>query len=217
MKKLFFAIIMFTVVSSNNAQIDITAAMGINFVNTSSFTDYLNINFVNSDEQLSSFSSTINFMGEGAYELNPTFQIAAEYVYEFYSITPAGGKVPFYKASYTHHKPSLIAYYVIPGEGYKIKFGGGAGLRILSLDEQLPNSPASFNRSSTGFGLVLKAQGYTLLSGDFYANIGADVRYDIPGEPKNNGVAILDQTINENVNINSISFGVHLGVAYLIK
>ena len=217
MKKLFFVLTMFVFVSSNNAQIDLTAAMGINFVNTSSFTDYLNINFVNSDEQLSSFSSTINFMGEGAYEVNPTFQIAAEYVYEFYSITPAGGKVPFYKASYTHHKPSLIAYYVIPGEGYKIKFGGGAGLRILSLDEQLPNSPASFNRSSTGFGLVLKAQGYTLLSGDFYANIGADVRYDIPGEPKNNGVAILDQTINENVNINSISFGVHLGVAYLIK
>ena len=217
MKKIFLAIIMFTVVSSNNAQIDITAAMGINFVNTSSFTDYLNINFINSDEQLASFSSTINFMGEGAYELNPTFQIAAEYVYEFYSVTPAAGKVPFYKASYAHHKPSLIAYYVIPGEGYKIKFGGGGGLRILSLDEQLPNSPSSFNRTSSGFGLVLKAQGYTLLSGNFYANIGADVRYDIPGEPKNNGVAILDQTINENVNINSISFGVHLGIAYLIK
>jgi hypothetical protein len=216
MKKLFPILILLITVSSSKAQVDITAAMGINFVSTPSFNDYLNINFINSDEQLASFNSTINFLSEGAFTINPGFQIAAEYVYEFYSITPAAGKVPFYEASYTHHKPSVIAYYVIPGIGYKLKFGGGAGIRFLSLEEQLPNSPLATTHSSTGFGVVLKAQGYTLLSGNFYANIGADLRYDMPGEPTDNGTPIIDRTIDQNVNINSVAFGFHLGVAYIL-
>ncbi|MBL1212308.1 MAG: hypothetical protein HND52_03000 [Ignavibacteriae bacterium] len=217
MKKLFLILFLFISVSVSKAQIDLTAAMGINFVNSPSFNDYLNINFINSDEQLASFNSTINFMGEGAVTLTPSFQIAGEYVYEFYSITPASGKVPFYEASYAHHKPSAIAYYVISGTGYKLKFGGGAGIRFLSFEEQLPNSPVSTSHSTTGFGIVLKAQGYTLLSGNFYANIGGDLRYDLPGEPTNNGTPIIDRTIDENVNVNSVAFGFHLGIAYILN
>ena len=106
---------------------------------------------------------------------------------------------------------------MIPGIGFKFKFGAGGGLRFLSLEEQLPNSPVAITHTTSGVGFMLKAQGYTLLSGDFYANIGADLRYDLPGDPEENGNPIVDRTINENVDVNSLSFGIHLGVAYFLN
>ena len=58
--------------------------------------------------------------------------------------------------------------------------------------------------SSTGFGVVLRAEGNTVLSENLYANIGLDIRYDANGEPSDSdGNKITN--FNENVNFNSLS------------
>jgi len=44
------------------------------------------------------------------------------------------------------------------------------------------------------------------LSDNVYANIGGDIRYDLNGKP--------NLITNENVNLNTLSLGVRLGVTY---
>ena len=111
--------------------------------------------------------------------------------------------------------PSVLGYYVIRGEGYNFKFGGGAGVRFLSVNVTRNGSALATNYSSTGFGAILRAEGNTLLGGSVFANIGFEIRYDINGEPDNNGKYLYNRVLNENVNFNAFSSGVRLGITYI--
>ncbi|MFC2133512.1 hypothetical protein ACFLTH_02745 [Bacteroidota bacterium] len=213
MKKIIFTSFFLIWSSSLFAQFDISGGMGISFVNNSSLTDYLNIYFPSSSE-LGSFNSSVEFFIEGDYTLSEDFQLGVEYAYQIFSHNTQTGNSGTYDLSYGHHKPSIVGYYVVSGAGYKFKFGGGVGYRIISLDEQIF---ATTNYSASGLGFLLRAQGNTLLSGDLYVNVGLDLRYDLPGEPKNGNQYIVDNTINENINVNSLSVGIRVGVSYFIK
>jgi hypothetical protein len=61
----------------------------------------------------------------------------------------------------------------------------------------------------------VRAEGNTLLGGNIYAKIGAQAGYDFNGEPENDGVPIFNNASDENVNFNSLSVGVSLGVSYI--
>ena len=120
-----------------------------------------------------------------------------------------------YKLSYQILMPTVVNYYVISGKGYTFKFGGGVGLRFVSADQQLPATPSVINYSSTGFGFLLKADGNTLLSGNLYANIGVDLRYDFNGEPKSSSGYLYNNVYKKNVNFNALSAGIRLGLSYI--
>jgi len=209
MKKYIFIFLIFFVAKNLLAQVDLAAGMGISFVNNSSLNDYLNYSFPSEDE-LSAFSSTAEFYFEADYSVTPSFQLGIEDVYTLYSYSTFLG-ITNYEISYGHHKPSLLAYYVIAGEGYKFKFGGGAGIRIVDLTEKIHISE---DFSTVGFGFLLRAQGHTKLGDNFYANVGGTMRLDFPGEPSNGERKIHNNITNENVNINSFSVSVDIGVSY---
>ncbi|MCH7771688.1 MAG: hypothetical protein IIA49_11850 [Bacteroidetes bacterium] len=89
----------------------------------------------------------------------------------------------------------------------------------MSVDETRNTSVAKTNYSSVGFGTILRIEGNTLLGGNVYANIGADIRYDVNGEPENAlGKKLVYRSQNENeiVNFNTLSIGVRLGITYII-
>ena len=79
----------------------------------------------------------------------------------------------------------------------------------------LPFSSNSNNYSSVGFGILLRAVGNTALGSNVYANITGDIRYDLNGTPKNNGNPIRNETLDNNVNLNSLSVGLSLGITYI--
>ncbi|GJQ63907.1 MAG: hypothetical protein SCALA702_29600 [Melioribacteraceae bacterium] len=213
MKKIIL-ILMFSSLSLYS-QIDVTAGMGVSFVNQPSFTDYINYYFAPGDDQLPSFGSTVEFFGEIGYDINKKYQVGVEYAHQIYSYNVTSYKAGFYDVSYTQLKPTVMAYYLIPGPGYKLKLGGGVGPRFVNMEEQKANSVTKQEFSATGFGIVLKAMGHTLLGDNLYATIGADLRYDMPGElSDDNDTTINNISLNENVNVNSISIGVKLGVSY---
>ena len=88
--------------------------------------------------------------------------------------------------------------------------------RFLSVTEtkKWQGSEASF--SSIGFGSLLRVEGNTALAENVYANIGFDLRYDINGEPDNSsGGKLVNNVKGENVNFNSFSLGIKLGISYL--
>lgn len=201
MKKLFvlsFYLLSFQAVS---AQIDVVGGMGISFVYSPSLTDYLNLR---ADEELQAFSSSVEFYGEVDYTLSGKYQLGIEYVYSLYDFSSsyAGG----YTLNYTQHKPSILAYYVISGEGYKFKFGAGAGVRILNLTE---NIIIDEDFSTIGFGMLVRAQGHTKLGDNIYANIGTTLRTDFLGVPSNS-----KNEFHNNTNFNSFSTSVDIGLSY---
>jgi hypothetical protein len=112
--------------------------------------------------------------------------------------------------------PSVMAYYVLLGNGFNFKFGGGAGPRFVNVSENKKWQGTEDSYSSIGFGGLLRVEGNTALAENVYANIGLDLRYDINGEPEdNNSNKLVNNVKSENVNFNTFSLGVKLGISYL--
>ena len=219
MRKFLFITLLFISNTLALAQTELKGVMGIYFLSVPSMQDYINQSgLASSNNQLVSFVSSVEFAVEGGFFLSKSFEITLEVAYQIYSfndVKPQGKD----ELSFNNLMPSLMGYYVLSGDGYNFKFGGGAGVRFVSVDETRNTSVAKTNYSSVGFGTILRIEGNTLLGGNVYANIGADIRYDVNGEPENalgKKLAYRSQNENENVNFNTLSIGVRLGITYII-
>ncbi len=196
-------------------QVELKGVMGIYFFSAPSMQNYINQKFAPPNDQLPSFVSSVMFAGEGGYFISRNFVATVELAYQLYSYTTSstGGK---YDLTYTNVMPTLLAYYVIAEQGYNFKFGGGVGARFPGVDESLPATGVTTSYSSVGYGIIGRIEGNSLLGGGVYANIGADIRYDVNGEPENNGSPLYNNIQKENVNFNAFSVGVRLGITYII-
>jgi hypothetical protein len=213
MKKLLLSIFLFAFSQCINAQFSFNASMGLDFRYGSSFRDYINANYPSQGNLLQPFKSAASFSFEVDYRIKENFEIGLQYNLLVDSYNTPIGTAGNYEILFNHHRPSLMAYYVIPGDGYQFKFGGGAGYRFISMTEKVYTST---NYSASGIGLVLCAAGNTQLSKNLFALIGLDASYDAPGEVSNGGQKLVNNSIGENLNMNSISFGIYLGVTYKI-
>jgi hypothetical protein len=213
MKKIAILFLLIIISNFSLAQIELKGTMGINFLSVPSLQDY--INFSHPDDQLGSFNSAVIFAIEGGYFLSPNFLISLDGAYQLFSYTnvSTNGK---YEMIYTALPISVLGYYVIGGDGYNIKFGAGVGPRFVNIQESLPGLGTTEDYNSTGVGFLIRVDGNTMLGGGFYANIGADLRYDLNGEPDNNGKKLTNSVYNQNVNLDTFALGVKLGISYLI-
>ncbi len=212
LNKIFFIVLFFS--NSLFAQWDLRASMGLNFTNMPGLRDYLNQNYANSNEQLSAFSSAVEFGVEAGYLINANFQLGLELAYELNSYTFTGFASNF-NFDYNLYMPSLSGYYVVPGEGYKLKFGAGVGPRFLMVTQNSGFTNVKQNYSSAGLGFLLKADGCTALSKNLYAYIAGDLRYNFNGKPKDGiGKTITVNAYGDELIMNSLSVGLKLGIAY---
>ncbi len=198
-------------------KIDLRGSMGLNFVSMTNLRDYINSNYASPQDQLGTFSSAIEFAFEGGYLIKQNFQVGLELAYETnsFNYTFLLGN---YNFEYSLFMPSLLSYYVISGEGYKFKFGGGIGPRFISANEVLPTSTSKDNYSNLGLGFLMKVDGSTLLSDKMYAYISIDVRYNLNGKPKKDGKEFIINSKNgyEGLELNSFSSGLKIGIAILL-
>jgi hypothetical protein len=208
MKYLLTLIISCFIITTSYSQYEIRAGMGINFGSTPSLKDY--INQIAGYQQLGSFNSAVVFSGEFDYSVSNSYDIGFELGYLLYSVTFS--TFGTYDFSYHNIMPSVTSYYVIRGDGYNFKFGGGVGLRLVSANESQPATPSAINYTSTGFGVLLRAAGNTRLSDNFYVYVAGNLRYDINGDLKD-WTAHHSSDYNQ-VNLNTFSAGVNLGITY---
>jgi len=192
--------------SSTYSQYEVRGAMGINFGSTPSLKDY--INQVAQDQVLSSFNSAVIFSGEFDYSVSQSYDLGFELGYLLNSVT--FNTFGTYDFSYHVIMPSFTSYYVIRGDGYNFKFGGGVGLRLVSADETQPSSASAINYTSLGPGFLLRVAGNTRLTGNVFVYIAGDLRYDLNGKLK--GWSASHD--NNQVNLNSFSAGVNIGITY---
>lgn len=211
MKKLL--ILLFFISVYNFAQSnEISATMGIDFISTPSFKEYIDQNYAAGDE-MSDFSSAVQFTVKYGRMINPNFMIAGEIGYQIYSYNNFFS-LGQYDISANNIMPSIIAYYVSSGDGYFFKFGGGAGLRMIYITEKLPGDANSSDYLASGFGLLLRGEGTTRIDGNLHAHIGADIRYDLAGKPEKRGENLSPNRTFEQVDFNSLIVGVRLGLSY---
>jgi hypothetical protein len=215
MKRVLTLILIIICFSVTNAQGELKAVMGINFMRIPSMQDYINQNFAQPNDELGSFNSAVIFAGEGGLFLTKNFEITVEVAYQIYSYTTTSISGQ-YELKYNNLMPSVLAYYVLGGNGYNLKFGGGLGIRFPNVEESLPATGNTTTYTSTGYGIIARAEGNTLLGGDIYANIGAEIRYDVNGEPDDNGVTLFNVVQGENANFNTFSLSIRLGITYII-
>jgi hypothetical protein len=215
MKKTHFILLFILINAFTSAQTELKGTMGINFLSIPSVQDYINENFAPSGSQLGTFSSAIIFTGEAGMFLSKSFELSIELPYQIYSYTENVG-LGQYELAYNSVLPSLMAYYVLMGDGYNFKFGGGAGVRFVSVTESKKWQGTEDSFSAVGFGGLLRVEANTALAENVYANLGLDMRYDINGEPENsNGNTLVNNVKGENVNFDTFSLGVKLGISYL--
>lgn len=194
-------------------QIYVRGSMGISFFTAPAMKDYLNFNYAPADQQVNSFSTQVEFAGEAGY-ISGGYSYAAEFAYFLNSYT-----YPFiasqYKFSYGIAAPSFVVSTVTSGKGYNFRLGAGAGPRFTTVEETIPGSNVIKTFSSTGVGFLLKAEGNTALSENLYAYIAGDMRYDLNGEPENDGRGMTSLLTPENLSMNMFSVGIKLGVSYI--
>ncbi len=200
-------VVIISVLSFAQKQNEVRASMGIDFVSVPKLKDYLER--YKYTDILSDFGSAVNFSGSYGRMIGANEQLEIELGYLLNSYN-SSLDLGTYDLTYSLIMPSIIYNYLISGTGYNFKFGGGAGLRVLSVIEKLPSDPNNYNYTSLGYGLILRAAGNTAISQDVFAYIGADVRYDIIGEPNKSA----EGNRVGNVNFNSLSFGIRLGISY---
>jgi Outer membrane protein beta-barrel domain len=215
MKRILFLLLILSGLNCIYAQWDLSLNMGLDFKSAPSYRDYINYNHAStSADLLSTFKSSPCFGGEVDYKLNTNFALGLEYNFQIDSYNTNNGSGGSYQLSYNLIRPSLLAYYVLSGEGYQFKFGGGAGLRYVSLSETISGTT---NYTATGVGFLIKTEGNTKLSDHFYALIGVNIRYDITGKLTNPSLNLINPASNnENVNLNSISFGIYFGITFIL-
>lgn len=210
MKQILVALIL--LYSGLNAQIDISASMGLDFKNSPALKDYINMNFAKGSDQISTFKSSVSFTSEIDYKLQRNLALGVEYSLQIDSYSNPVGAGGIYEISYYIHRPSILAYYVIPGEGYQFKFGGGLGYRYATLREKIFTSS---DYTASGVGFIVKAEGNTLLSKNLFALVGGNLRYDSIGDLSNGSYKIKNNSTGENLNLSSISFGIYLGLTFI--
>jgi|WetSurMetagenome_2_1015567.scaffolds.fasta_scaffold613657_1 hypothetical protein len=209
MKKIILAVVIFLTFGKVQAQFDVNLSMGLDVRSSPSFKDY--VNYVMASKQVASFKTTGSFSGGIDYYIKNNFTIGVEYNLQMDSYNVSSGAGGAYEISYNFHRPSILAYYVIPGNGYQFKFGGGVGYRYASLKQQLMDTQ---NFTSSGFGLLGRAVGNTILAKNFYALIGVDIRYDFAGDLTNSSETITNPATKSKVNLNMFSVGVFLGLTF---
>jgi len=214
LKKIYLLLFFIFLTITSYSQYSVRAGLGIEFKSIPSFYNYINQNFIAPNEELKSFNSAINFAFEIDKSLSDNFDLGIEISYDVYSYN-YNFNLGQYDISANNFMPSVLAYHVIKGNGYQFKFGGGAGIRFINVDEQLPGTPTADSYNATGFGFILRGIGNTQIGKDIFANITADIKYDKVGEVSNGNKKLYNNGSNENVNFNSFSVGIMLGITYL--
>ena len=192
------------------SQTEIRGSMGIDFISSPSLTEYLNETAAGG--QLQTFNSAVIFSLEADRFLKGNYQVGLELSYLINSFN-YNQDLGTYSLDYYIIMPAVLNYYVIQGQGYEFKFGGGIGIPFVTINERTLGIDYTTKYKSIGIGIILRTDGNTALSDNIYVNIGADLKYELNGNLKNNDMYFVNRA-EEKINLNSFSAGIHLGLTY---
>ena len=188
----------------------IYGGMGISIADAPGLVKYLNT--LENPTVLNNFATDVEFFGGAEFPLSFEWGGAVEYAYLFKSYSLSVGDAGTYTVFYSLHMPTAMVHYVITGEGYFLKFGGGIGYHTGSLEQKDPYC-SDITYSAHGIGLKGQAVGQTAFDVHLYGYIGGDMRWELLGKLKSDNGTVL-QNQGRVASLSMFVVGLNFGVIY---
>jgi hypothetical protein len=161
-----------------------SAGMGVTYINVPNIVDYLN-RYTSQADRASDFTAAVEFFAAPEVSLSSDLILKLEYAYllKSYSLVESQGTFSF---DYSVHMPTLVLDYLLEGEKFYVKVGGGIGYHFGTFSYLFPNANTEARFASNGVGIKLELMGNTAFSESLYGLIGGDLRADYIGALKDN-------------------------------
>jgi len=197
---------------TSGSSFGISGGIGISLVNTTDIVDYINERAVQ-QAKLDDFGLASEFFGSAAVRMNNQWGVKLEYSYLLKSYNASQTFASDVSYSYGVHMPTVIAQYLILGNGYAFKAGGGLGYHVARFTEEF--SYGSTVYTSTGLGVELDAEANTEFDDHLFSYISIDVRDDIMGEFQDPaGTRMYIASRGKNAKMNLFALGLKFGLLY---
>ncbi len=186
LKVLCTLLLVTTVMSAAHSQtgqsdrfVSVSAGMGINAHSATSTGDYItNLLQLREPDRIGDFTSAIEFFATPEFQIADDWSLAVEYSYLVKSYRLSSTAAPgISEFSTSVHMPTAVLHYLVPGEGYWLKLGGGIGYYFGSFSQMLFGSGQTETYKASAPGLKLEVVGNTMFDESFYGYIGVDVRW----------------------------------------
>lgn len=195
----------------NHAAIHLTAGLGIDGYSSTSLFSYLNTLYgIPYAQKLGGLAPATEFFIRPEFQASDNFMLGMEYSYLLYSQSVSG----YYSGEVTEvvHLPMLTAHYVLRGEGYWVKFGGGAGYQLGTLKQTINEVGSEQQYTAHGFGVKLDAALHLAFDEHLYGMLGGDVRWCTGSTFQKDGADAAYES--ESPKLNFITLGLKLGMMY---
>lgn len=183
--------------------------MGIALAAAPAMVDYLNT-LADPTQQVQTFATAVEFFGGATLPVNESWEGGIEYAYLFKSYTLPTAGFGTYTIFYDLNMPTLTAHYVISGNGYFLKFGGGIGYHGGSVEQKSSFYGTDSTYATHGVGIKVDAVGQTAFDEHLYAYIGATMRWELMGSLKDSQGDILQnqgQSASLSMFVVELAFG----------
>ena len=186
--------------------------MGISLAAAPATVDYLNT-LVDASQRVDEFATAVEFFGGAEFPVTDEWGGALEYSYLFKSYTLPTSFAGTYTLFYNIHMPTAMVHYIIPGQGYFLKFGGGAGYHAGSITQTSSFYGTDSSYTAHGLGVKLQAAGQTAFDEHLFAYIGGDMRWELLGAVKNaDGKELRNR--GEAASLSMFTVGLKFGLIY---
>jgi len=170
---------------------DLTGGLGVGVQSAPSVVNYINaIAQPGISQKLDQFNAVPEFYLVPELQVSKEWSVGIEYslLTKSYSLTDASG---FSRTdiSYQVQMPSVLLHYLVLGEGFRLKLGGGIGYHFVKFDQNFGSTGTGETLKSQGPGFKLDAIGNTKFDETFYGSIGFDLRWDFLGTLSRSGAS----------------------------
>lgn len=162
---------------------DLTAGLGINAHFAHTVANYINlIAQPRLDQRVDIIVSAPEFFASSDLQFSDEWSAGVEYslFVKSYSIEDRSGYARS-EFSYQVHMPTILVHWLMFGEGYRVKVGGGVGYHFCSFRQQFQPYGNDETLKSAGPSFKLEVVGNTKFDETFYGSIGLDLRWDSLG------------------------------------
>ena len=189
----------------------LSAGMGVSYINAPNVVDYLN-RYASQADRVADFTPAVEFFVAPELSLSSTLVLRVEYAYllKSYSLSGLGG---VYSFEYSVHMPTAVLDYLLKGDGFYVKVGGGMGYHFGKFSYLFPNSNSEARFTGNGIGFKLELVGNTAFGESLYGLIGGDLRLDYIGALKDDSGNGPSQATG-NVKLRFASAGIKFGLVY---
>lgn len=190
--------------------VGVSAGMGISALSGPSVVDYINsASQAVSSEKVSEFVSATEFSFTPEVRVTEHWSVGVDYMFRIKSLAVrgSGGQSQFEVSS---HHVGFVVHYLIEGEGYLVRLGGGGAMASGSFSQALFGNPVFSDFSARGGSMKVEAVGDTKFDDHLYGTIGADMRW-VFGQSYHNGSREV-KVGTLKAGLSSFALGLKLGI-----